>query len=33
VRQALELDRALHQNDEKTRFVLGLILHARGTAQ
>jgi tetratricopeptide (TPR) repeat protein len=33
VRQALELDRALHQNDEKTRFVLGLILHARGSAQ
>ena len=33
VRRALELDRALHQNDEKTRFVLGLILRARESTQ
>jgi tetratricopeptide (TPR) repeat protein len=33
VRKALELDHALHQNDEKTRHVLSLILHARESAQ
>jgi tetratricopeptide (TPR) repeat protein len=33
VRKALELDHTLHQNDEKTRRVLSLILHARDGAQ
>lgn len=33
VRKALELDHAQHQNDEKTRFVLSLILRTRGSAQ